>query len=67
MNLKKLLDYCIITHRSPSSFLDSGTHAKKAVAIINSMALSPSLQADSCSAGQEFPRIPWNLEAHAHG
>ena len=29
VNLMKLLDYSIITHRSPSSFLGSGTHAKR--------------------------------------
>jgi hypothetical protein len=67
VNLNKLFDYSIITHRNPSSFLDSGTHAKKTAAIINSMALSPSWQADSCSASQEFPRILWNLKAHSHG
>lgn len=31
------------------------------------MALSPSWQADSCSASQEFHRILWNLKAHSLG
>jgi hypothetical protein len=30
------------------------------------MEQSPSLAADSCSAGQEIPRLLWNRKVHYH-
>jgi hypothetical protein len=64
VNLMKESEYRMIAHRSPSSLLDSGTHAKRTAAITNSIALCPPWNAESYSASQECPRILWNLKAH---